>query len=90
MEMSSIQHTVLLILHLVQTQEAPSAYCLQDVCKTTNAKEEDLSGRKDKEKKLNKKDSLKTLVLLFNSSQQITNNTQHKPQPKCKNKLFCG
>ena len=50
MEMSSIQHTVLLILHLVQTQEAPSAYCLQDVCKTTNAKEEDLSERKDKEK----------------------------------------
>ena len=50
MEMSSIQHTVLLILHLVQTQEAPSAYCLQDVCKTTNAKEEDLSERKDKKK----------------------------------------
>ena len=90
MEMSSIQHTVLLILHLVQTLEAPSAYCLQDVCKTTNGKEEDLSERKDKEKKLNKKDSLKILVLLFNSSQQSTNNTQHTPQPKCANKLFCG
>ena len=66
MEMSSMQHTVLLILPLSQTLEAPSGHCFEVACKTTNEKEEDLSERKDNEKKLNKKNSLKILVLRCN------------------------